>query len=92
MTLNAPRPSIFKTEDNTGQVELYLKDDELLALIDIVQFAYRIYALAGKSLRTNGEEDKADQMDTKAAVAIALAERLIADGAPGAATVMDEVQ
>jgi hypothetical protein len=92
VTLNAPRPSIFKTEENTGQVELYLKDDELLALIDVVQFACRMYALAGNSLRNSGDGDKADQMDTKAAVAMALANMLIDDGDPGAASMADEVQ
>ena len=92
MTLNAPRPSIFKTDNNAGHVELYLNDDELIALIDTVQFAYRMYALAGNSLRSNGEGAKADQMDSKAAIAMALANMLIADGDPGAVATPDEVQ
>lgn len=92
MTLNAPRPSIFKTESNDGHVELYLKDDELIALIDTVQFAYRMYALAGNSLRGAGEEDKADQMDSKAGIALALANMLITDGDPGVASAAEDIQ
>ncbi len=92
MKTETPRPSIFKeASKNKGYIELLVNDDELLALIDTVQFAYRMYALAGSSLRSSGEDAKADQMDSKAGIALALANMLLSDGDPGTASA-DEIQ
>ena len=65
------RPSIFSQPDTKdGYVEILMTDDELIALIDVVQFSYRMYKLAASSLRTNGESEKAEKMDVKASMAL----------------------
>jgi hypothetical protein len=91
MTSQQPRPSIFNsTTPYSDHVEIILKDDELLALIDVVQFAQRMYALAGSSLRGT-DNDKADQMEIKASIAQTLASMLIADGDPGSVVNSNEI-
>jgi hypothetical protein len=84
MLYEKKRPSLFKEADSKdGYVEISMTDEELVALIDVVQFGYRMYKLAATSLRSNGEIEKADKMDAKAAVAASAANMLTADGDPG---------
>lgn len=59
-----------------------MTDDELLALIDVVQFAYRMYSIGASSLRSGGDVERAEQMEIKAETAMLLSEKLIIDGDP----------
>lgn len=82
--MNQPRPSLFKIKDSKdGFVDIHLSSEELLALMDIVQFSYRMYKIASDSLKDSGQEDKAKQMDTKASIAVELNEILLINADPG---------
>jgi hypothetical protein len=77
------RASIFQHRDSDTHVEVNLTDDELISVIDILQFAYRMYSIGSAGLREAGDEEKAKLMDEKANMAMEMSMRLIDDGSPG---------
>jgi hypothetical protein len=76
----AKRPTLFASEEN-GFVEVYFTEEELAALIEITNFAQKIYeSLCNNNVELNPSLSK--RYKNKSATAALLVEKLMVDGDP----------
>jgi hypothetical protein len=74
------RPTLFSSEEK-GFVEIYFSTEELAALIEITNFAQKIYeSLSNNNLEINPALSK--RYETKSTAAAMLVEKLMIDGDP----------
>jgi len=78
------RPSLFNDDEfSKGYISLNLTDNEVIALITSLQYAYRMYKLTEKIMREQGHEKEADVAKQSADMAMDMANKITMDADPG---------